>query len=199
MIAGNGASYKVIIGVPGWLNWLSANSWLQLVMLIWQLQPQWVQPEHVRVGHDLIVCAFKPHIGLCAAPVWVSLSLSLPLPHLHVHTHTHYLSKINKLKKKNTKVIIKCSNSDNEFQKRTKIFLEKDLQRVLDGAKWDLWNPDQGPTPECFIRKTGCILGCWLVAKAAQLPVKITRSWAFSEDPHGPDSAMLELRSYFLP
>ena len=45
-------------------------------------------------GHDLIVCEFKPCIGLCtdsAQPVWDSffLSPSLPLP--------HSLSKINKL------------------------------------------------------------------------------------------------------
>ena len=36
-----------------------------------------------RSGHDLIVCEFEPHVGLCAdsvEPVWDSLSLSLSLP-----------------------------------------------------------------------------------------------------------------------
>ena len=34
-------------------------------------------------GHDLMVCEFKPHIGLCAdsvAPAWDSLSPSLSAP-----------------------------------------------------------------------------------------------------------------------
>ena len=51
-------------------------------------------------GHDLTVCEFEPHIGLCAdsaEPAWDSLSLplSLPLPPLICSVS---LSQINKLK-----------------------------------------------------------------------------------------------------
>ena len=49
-------------------------------------------------GHDLMVCEFKPHIGLCgdsAEPAWDSLSPSLSaLPLLILSVS---VSKINKL------------------------------------------------------------------------------------------------------
>ena len=47
-----------MLGAPGWCSTLGFGS-----------------------GHDLVVCGFKPHIGLCAdgaEPAWDSLSLSAP-------------------------------------------------------------------------------------------------------------------------
>ena len=47
-------------------------------------------------GHDLTLCEFKPHIGLCAdsaVPAWDSLSAPRPAHSLFS------FSKINKLKK----------------------------------------------------------------------------------------------------
>ena len=51
-------------------------------------------------GHDLTVCEFEPHMGLCAdssEPAWDSLSPSLSAP--PPLTLSISLSKINKLKK----------------------------------------------------------------------------------------------------
>ena len=36
---------NVSIGVPGWLSWLGVR---------------------LRLGHDLTICGFEPHVGLCA-------------------------------------------------------------------------------------------------------------------------------------
>ena len=54
---------KLDIRVPGWLSWLNFGLF------------------NFISGHDLVVCKFKPHVGLCAdgaEPAWDSLSLSLP-------------------------------------------------------------------------------------------------------------------------
>ena len=54
---------------PGWLSWLSVHP-----------------TPGFGSGHDLEVCEFEPHIGLCAnstEPAWEALSLSFsdpPLP-----------------------------------------------------------------------------------------------------------------------
>ena len=69
----------------------------------------WV--SNFSLGHDLAVCEFEPHVGLCAdssEPAWdfVSPSLSLPLPTC-AHSCTLSLSlskKIINIKK----FLIKC-------------------------------------------------------------------------------------------
>ena len=58
-------------------------------------------------GHDLTVCGFEPHVGLCAdsvEPAWDSLSVSLPFPCSRSRKSSLSLSlsqEINIKKKKN--------------------------------------------------------------------------------------------------
>ena len=52
--------------------------------------------SHFSSGHGLVVCKFKPHVGLSAVSKEpASDPLSPPLPHLHAFKNKH-LKKVNK-------------------------------------------------------------------------------------------------------